>query len=146
MMDLQEIVNNKLKADRAESMKTSEQLTLGELILLFESLPNKEDPVNFDFGNFYPTYLHSWRGSYAELAFGFEDEQGKDNPPVEEILKQLKSALGKTFEGYKGGDFTMGKTTPIWVANYGKSNCTAVVGVRRLDYGWVIIDTKYIEY
>ena len=30
--------------------------------------------------------------------------------------------MGATFEGYKGGDFLMGKNTPLWVANYSYCN------------------------
>lgn len=43
-------------------------------------------------------------------------------PTVADLLAVLKLAQGKYFVGYKGGDFTMGKTTPVWVANYGSSN------------------------
>ena len=141
-MDLQEMVNNKLKADRADSMKTSEQLTLGELILLLERVDG-EHTVRFDYGYFYPTCLSSWRGVYSEIAI----EYSKDGeyPDVQWFLKELKSALGKTFEGYKGGDFVMGKTTPLWVSNYGESNNTAVIGIQVLGWGVVVINTKYIE-
>ena len=143
-MNIQEIISNKVKVERAENMKTSEQLTLGELILLFEAIENKKDRVRYDFGNFYPFCLDSWRGSYCELAFGYTNIEV--SPFVEDVLKELKSAVGKTFGGYKGGDFIMGKTTPVWVSNYGEGNCTAIVGIHRLDWGMWIIDTKYIEY
>lgn len=43
------------------------------------------------------------------------------NPKAKDLLAVLKLANGKYFQGYRGGDFTMGKTTPIWVANYGTS-------------------------
>lgn len=45
-----------------------------------------------------------------------------DNPTVKDLLKVLKLSLGKYYVGYKGGDFTMGKTTPLWVANHGSSS------------------------
>jgi hypothetical protein len=142
-MDLQSIITNQLKVDRAETMKTSQQLTVGELILLLEQVNDKARKVSFDFGYFYPIGLDSWRGSYCELAFEYSNEG--DAPTVEQVLNQLRSAIGKTYEGYKGGDFVMGKTTPLWVANCGDSNSTAVIGIR--DFEWiVVIDTKYIEY
>jgi hypothetical protein len=70
----------------------------------------------------YPTELMSWRGVYAELSFGFSFE-GKE-PTVKKIITELREAVGKTYEGYKGGDFVMGRSTPVWVANYGNSGDT----------------------
>jgi hypothetical protein len=61
------------------------------------------------------------------------------------FLEMLKDADGKTFEGYKGGDYTMSRQTPVWVSNYGTSNETAVVGVIDKNYV-VIIATAYQEY
>ena len=142
-MDMQEMVNNAVAKQRAEEMKTSEQLTLGELILLFENI-EKTNEVRFDFGYFCPGSLISWRGSYCELAIEYDERE--NDTTVEIFSAKLKSAIGKTFCGYKGGDFMMGKTTPVWAANYGDANCTAVVGVRQLDWGMVIIETKYIDY
>ena len=142
-MSLQETLDNAVKAMRAESMKTSLQLTVGELILLLEQVEDKNLEVRFDFGYFHPTGLDSWRGSYCELAYEYSNKD--DAPTVKKVLVELKSAIGKTFSGYKGGDYVMGKTTPLWVANCGDSNNTAIVGIQTI--GWaVIIDTKYIEY
>lgn len=58
----------------------------------------------------------SYRGDYSELAF----------TPVEEttfgeMLRFARSAMGDTFTGYKGGDYTMGEFTPCWIAEYGTS-------------------------
>lgn len=145
------MINNELAVRREEEMKTSPQLTLGELILKLEPIvaaqkakkENDEATVRFDFAYFHPTVLSSWRGSYRELALEFSDEG--EAPKVSEFLKKLKEAVGKTYEGYKGGDFVMGKTTPLWVANYGDSNEVGVVGV--LDRGWVVIlETKFLTY
>jgi hypothetical protein len=32
-----------------------------------------------------------------------------------------RAAIGEVFEGYKGGDFQMGRNTPVWLASYGCS-------------------------
>ena len=142
-MNLQEVLDNAVNAQRNEKLKTSPQLLLGELILKLEAVEKKDLRICFDFEYAFPTHLSSWRGSYCELAISFEFEGNA--PTVEEFLKKLNSAIGQTFTGYKGGDFTMGKNTPVWVANYGNSGNTGVVGV--IDTGYtVIIETKYCEY
>ena len=154
--DLQTILDNILKVERAEEMKTSIQLTVGELILKLEVIRNQNLPIRFDIKKYCPTGLDSWRGSYQELAIQYEygggmcyeqlkpkcerDDFGDHhykckcggseefnttlpkNPKVSDFLKILKFILGKYFIGYKGGDFTMGKTTPLWVANNGESS------------------------
>ncbi len=142
-MDLQEVLSNAVKAKRTEELKTSPQLTLGELILKLEAVTKKELNVYFDFECARPTHLNSWRGSYDELALSFMFEG--DVLTVEKLLTILKGAVGKTYIGYKGGDYVMGKTTPVWVSNYGNSGNTAVVDVLVLDYS-IILETKYCEF
>lgn len=54
---------------------------------------------------------HSWRGVYAELAF-----EPTDGPAtVGELLACAESALGQTYEGWKGGDFTMQGDTDVHI-------------------------------
>lgn len=55
-----------------------------------------------------------------------------EKPTVSDFLAVLKLALGKYFVGYKGGDFTMGKTTPVWVANDG--NCSGFLKEKGAEY------------
>lgn len=54
---------------------------------------------------------HSYRGYYEQLAFDPET-----NTNVGNMLDHAESALGKTFEGYKGGDYTMHGGTDCWIA------------------------------
>lgn len=158
-MDIGDILRNSVAAKRAEEFKNSPQLSLGELILIFAPiLKEQQERVNkgeeeaevmFDFEYCFPTHLQSWRGVYAELAFGYtfiERGSGGDMKPmkVHEFVALLNSAMGTTFEGYKGGDFLMGKTTPLWVANYGNSGHTAVMGVVNEGYQ-IIITTQYLS-
>lgn len=44
------------------------------------------------------------------------------NPTVSQFLEMARSIVGNIMVGYKGGDYLMGKTTPVWVANYGTSS------------------------
>lgn len=86
-------------------------LSLGDLIRRLE----REDPdrlLQLGFAN-----PHSYRGDYMDLAF----------EPVRRIaigamLDAARSALGATFQGYKGGDYVMGEYTTCWLARYGESS------------------------
>ena len=148
-----ELVANK----RKESFATLHQITLGELIKQLENTElmydkNECKSVYFDFGSAIPTDLDSWRGSYDELALGYEltgYDRKNDAHFIEckadKLLEELKSAIGKTFTGWKGGDFIMDENTPIWVANSGNSGNTGVIGI--LDEGWcIIILTAFCKY
>lgn len=59
---------------------------------------------------------HSYRGDYMDLAF-----KPVRDIPVCEVLEAARSALGSTYEGYKGGEYTMGGHTSCWIAEYGTS-------------------------
>ena len=147
-MDWQTYIQNAVKASRANTLANSDQLTLGELILKLEPIvknqkDGEEATVRYDFEYLFPTSIDSWRGSYDELALNFET-QGEEMK-VSEFLNMLKECIGKTFTGYKGGDFTMHKGTPIWVANYSHSGNTAVIDV--VDNGYVVLlITGYREF
>lgn len=143
-MDLQTILNNAVAAKRAERLKNSPQLMLGEMILKLEAIREKNKPLFIDIMDKRPKGINSWRGIYAELAIQTEDfgsyqtseieivcewgniykykQIGKESPTVAEWIEVLKEAVGKTFTGYKGGDFIMRKNTPIYLAEYGCSS------------------------
>ena len=147
-MDLQTYIQNAVKASRANTLANSDQLTLGELILKLEPIvknqkEGEEATVRYDFEYLFPTSINNWRDSYDELALNFET-QGEEMK-VSDFLKMLKDCIGKEFTGYKGGEFTMHKGTPIWVANYSHSGNTAVIDV--VDNGYVVIlITGYREF
>lgn len=42
------------------------------------------------------------------------------DPTVADLLAALHLADGETFEGYKGGQYTMGRTTDVWASEYGE--------------------------
>lgn len=135
-MNLQDQIDRTIKAARAVQFAASDQLNLGQLIDALDAIPLRDEPqrVAFDFEYASPTTFDSWRGVYAELALGFDFNTVKRLP---DMIAEAKAAVGKTFEGYKGGDFTMTRDTPVWVANYGKAGSTAIVGV--YDDGWQIV-------
>lgn len=142
-MDIASVLHNAVKTARRERFERSDQLTLGEIISRCEVIQAKgyklydgSDPrVYFDFAHLRPTVLASWRGSYDELALGFEEDG--ESPALGKFIEALKRADGETYTGYKGGDNVMSRHTPVWVANYGNSGDTAIVGVR--DEEWAVI-------
>ena len=81
---------------------------LGHLIDFLETL-DPEATVRDGFGS-----PHSDRGSYDELAFSPQEEA-----KVGDMLAHAKSAEGGTFTGWKGGDFTMDRDTPVYIGKYG---------------------------
>ena len=91
-------------------------MKLGELIAQLKQY-NPDTEVRLGFGS-----PHSYRGYYEALAF-----EPVKNTTIGEMLKHAESALGKTFEGYKGGTYLMDHWTDVclaadvWLAAYGCS-------------------------
>lgn len=116
-MDLNELVsavNAKLQLERAET-----QMTLGDLIAALEAMPHGAEVANLQ-------RPHSYRGYYSDLAF----ELGDGLRSAKDLLTQCKAAMGTVFVGYKGGDYVMGKITPIWISEYGSTSGTKLMAIR----------------
>jgi hypothetical protein len=153
-MNINEI-HKLVKKQREIKFLRSPQLSLGELIQELEKVGiydsvGKPKHVCFDFGSALPTTLDSWRGSYDELALGYtlsgyDGSASFEDSTAPVLLNELKSAIGKEYTGWKGGDYVMNEKTPLWVDNSGNANNTGIVGV--LDCGWrLVILTSYFEY
>lgn len=138
---------------RRKKFESSDQLCLGAMINLLTPIAANQKPiiekygheatVHFDFEYLFPCGIDSWRGSYDELAIDF----ALDGQPmtVSQFLALLVDANGKTFTGYKGGEYQMNRSTPVWVARYGNSGNTAVVGIVDNEYS-VILQTGQREF
>jgi hypothetical protein len=85
-------------------------ITLGELIAYLEKFPAD---ARFVVGFGTP---HSYRGYYNELAF-----ERQNDVAVRDMLADARGAVGATYQGYKGGRYTMTADAPVWVAAYGCS-------------------------
>jgi hypothetical protein len=59
---------------------------------------------------------HSYRGYYEDLAFS--ECRGVS---VAEMLATASACVGRTFTGYKGGEYMMYGDTRVWIAPYGES-------------------------
>ena len=117
-------------------------LTLGGLIVLLEQRDPTE-PVVFDFCGMQPTRLGSYRGDYSELALGHAPSS-PNGPTVSPLLAILRSAIGETFTGWKGGSYRMHAGTHLWVDNPGEASGTSIVGVADDDITTVLL-TGYVR-
>ena len=117
-------------------------LTLGEAI---DALA-KCDPtakVQFDFGYFTPAGISSYRGYYNQLAIEYAEPHYEDRPTVATVLTWLREADGKTFIGYKGGNYRMTQYTPLWAANHGEAPSVALANVLNLET-YIVLETRYV--
>jgi hypothetical protein len=109
-----------------------------------------------------PTALSSYRGYYDHLAIECSERQNettaidKPHPPfnssffgrytpgshevaiktpptVSDLIEALDLADGATFEGYKGGQFTMNYGTDLWVSEYGQCSRRRISGIEQFD-------------
>lgn len=136
-MDVQRFMDALSATNRDERSKY--HVTLGGLISALERV-HPEARVLIDKG-FSPGTPDSYRGYYHDLAFAVTPER----VTAGEFLKKLKDeVLGKSFEGYKGGDFVMGSGTPLWISEYGQCSDIAIVGIQMLDCNVVLV-TKVVK-
>ena len=89
--------------------RAATQMVLGDLIGALAALPDGAMIENIG-------EAHSYRGYYTDLAF----EKGEGTRLATDLLAECRAAMGKVFQGYKGGDFAMGEVTPVWIADYGR--------------------------
>lgn len=115
-----------------------QQLTLGDLIDRLKALP-RDHRIFYDFCGLVPDGLASWRGIYAQLALGWNENA---EPTVGDVLDLCEGVVGTVRQGYKGGDYRMDRGTPVWAANWGQVGSTAVLDVADRGY-WAIIETGY---
>lgn len=103
-------------------------MNLGELIKWLEK-QDKDLIVKDGFST-----PHSDRGSYDELAFCPEEES-----KISDMLAHAKSALNKSFTGWKGGEFEMDEHTSVYIGEYG--NCGDAITPTHFKY-WLLTGRK----
>ncbi len=94
----------------AQTERAKTQMTLGGLIEALEKMPEDAPVANL-------ISPQSYRGYYCDLAF----EREKGMRRAIELLRDCRGSMGQVYCGYKGGDYLMGASTPVWVADYGNS-------------------------
>ncbi|MEM6668575.1 MAG: hypothetical protein AAF661_05095 [Pseudomonadota bacterium] len=127
MNNSQKIVDAMARALAAQ--RSEYHLTLGQLIHQLSALTEaqKDLPVVTAEGLGIER-PRSYRGYYEDLAFcPSEPRTGS------EVLSSAESALGSTYEGYKGGNYVMTAKTSLWVSDWGNASGIAIVGLEVLD-------------
>ena len=68
--------------------------------------------------------VDSYRGYYEQLYVGYTDAVSP--PSCAEVANALAKAIDSRFTGYKGGEYWMDASTPVWVDRYGEC-CGALI-------------------
>jgi hypothetical protein len=113
--NLQMLINGMSVEAQKERAKT--QMTLGQVIEALEKIKDKTVLLPFH-------YLCSYRGYYEDLAFVTSGAHS-----IEEVLKDCKDSMGEIFTGYKGGEFQMGKNTPVHVVDSHENTGTPLISI-----------------
>lgn len=85
-------------------------MKLGEVI---QRLAAENGDLVLPYGIEHP---HSYRGYYERLAFELDREQPST---IDDWLALLRSVDGRTFQGWKGGEYVMGLDSLVYIANEG---------------------------
>lgn len=147
--DVQKVVNAINRA--SQSTRSDYHLTLGQLLRVlrrYESVKNALVLVQMPDGRRLSISgdedsLHSYRGYYSDLAL---TPTHGEPITLRDLLVLCEAALGGTFEGYKGGGFTMEEDTPLWIATHGYATQVAVMACEMADVwsGPLVLATKKI--
>jgi hypothetical protein len=139
-MSMHRLLNTITAASRDERKKY--HVTLGELIDALGGVDADSTVIlSGEHSNLSPALPpNSYRGHYEDLAF----------PPsltrinAGELRAGLIECEGKAFEGWKGGDFIMGRDTPLWIADSGEATGLAVIDTDERGGDFVLV-TKEVE-
>lgn len=137
-MDIQELIDGISLI--LQDVRKDYHLNLGELIAILGSLDD-DTVVVFDHGG-YPDEFDSYRGYYSDLSIS--SSGNKSLSTAKGLLEKCGQALGSTFTGYKGGDFFMESSTPLWSSQYGDTG-KAIVGINTNEDGSLILITKQVD-
>lgn len=114
-------------------------MLLGEFRdLLAEADPSW--PVLFDSGSPVGRVV-SWRGVYAEASLDTGDEPRAAGDLLAEVERVL---AGEKRQGWKGGDYSYYRTTPLWADPDGEWNGRIPVGLRTDLPRQVVVTTALV--
>lgn len=117
-----------------------DQLTIGGLLESLRRFDSEAD-VFFDFCRTSPTRISSYRGYYDHPALGWTDTgRAGEITKVRELIEELEAALGKSYEGWKGGTYHYNLKSSLFIDNPGNATDTYPVGVES-RYGDAVIVT-----
>jgi hypothetical protein len=131
-MDIQKMLDT--LGDAQRRTRSEYHLTLGKAIEELKKLDQSFLVVLADGQS--PGSVESYRGYYQDLSIYPTDS----SVTVGNLLTVLEGAVGRTFRGYKGGDFTMDLDTPLWTGSIGP----AIMGVAVVNDVAILL-TKEID-
>lgn len=117
--------------------------TLGKLLKELKSVSNKKLPVQFSSkvnGVFSPFYYHSYRGYYRCVSLGCSMVP----ITVHQLIWRTELAIGNCYTGWKGGEYLMTASTPVWVAEEGDNTGIAIIGFEQTS-DKIILKIENIE-
>lgn len=129
-----------------------QQKTLADLIAALELAASgldamaRPDLVRIEWNLMRPGKWASYRGYYDQiaLAFGMPNDDEIEDIDIDNFLHQCWSMVGATVHGYKGGNYVVLKSTPLWVANYGDASGVAITGFKQAA-GYFLLETAIID-
>lgn len=134
-----ELIMSAVNADIRRKADERGQLGIGELAALLRATtldkvviadtPNGPVTVSPD--------VMSYRGYYDQLAI---EPDGQTT--AGDLATALSEAIGESFQGYKGGDYSMSRNTPVWLSHYGDASGYAVTGVVEAEDAVILNITK----
>lgn len=114
-------------------------MTIGELIEQLEKYSDELEIVaKFDGNTVYPRRIESWRGGRELPAIDFYEYQPQymSLDILGSFVRELKDQIGKTMQGYKGGEYPIHKDLPIRLAQWGEVKSYAI--------NYISDDEKYV--
>ena len=142
-VDYQSIFSGLADAAKAKALEDQPIITLGELIAKLEQQDQSASlAVQFRGMLCALDDISSYRGYYSDLCL----EPGDDRfGTVATALADLRESVGRTFTGYKGGEYKMTNRTIVWVDYYGACSGVGVTGVQVNSEGVVVITSAECE-
>lgn len=135
-----DMVRAAVAADIRSKVDERGQMGIGELSSLLKAA-GASKPVHAAIGDeslgSVSAVVRSYRGYYEQLAI----EPGEVTT-AGELASALDAAVGATFYGYKGGNYTMSRNTPVWFSGYGEATGCAITGVVETDRAVVLMITE----
>lgn len=81
---------------------------------------------------------HSYRGFFDQLGFA-----PVRNTTIGKMLEEAEGCVGKSFQGYKGGNYKMEHDTDVWMSTWGDSGEALCLTLIRYMCGAGVPDNKY---
>lgn len=138
-MDIQGLIN--AMSEMAQSERKNYHMCLGDLIDFLNGVVPADVPVVLDYNTKLSVAApHSYRGYYSDLAI-----EPTENVVTARVLQQeLTDILDTELTGYKGGEFLMDVSVPVWISHYGSSSGCALMGASVVG-DKVVLMTKEID-